>query len=381
MKSGKSTRIPHAFLAGMCAFSFTTPLEAQEFQNLGFGNAIEAMVITIDGEIEPGAGNRFEQWLNSDGADGFRVMLNSPGGDLVAAMQLGQVIRDHGYWTETGRVGYATTDTDGYRNLVEMPGECLDACALAFLGGVSRSKYSAASLGVHAFSRDLAQQGAALAATGTDTDQATMSSLSLAGSIVDYITRMGADARMFTVATSNATQAPRFFSEEDAEALNIATSDGFGPFVLTPEAGGLLASSSRIGPTHPYDLATGLTLFCQEGHPGEAWIRIETDMQGGDEAYLLDSANGMRLIVTQAAGQEQEFTIAQQDILADSGGPGETHRWFAKMGTAPIRAVLAADQIIAQIDVPRSSGGYGASHTLTETDRKMIRSAFMNCIP
>lgn len=57
---------------------------SQEVKTYITGNAIEAMFIYVNGEIEHGLVERLEK-MKKDGeiTDEFRIVLNSPGGNLV----------------------------------------------------------------------------------------------------------------------------------------------------------------------------------------------------------------------------------------------------------------------------------------------------------
>ena len=357
---------------------------AQQFQLHSFGNALEAVVITIDGEIEEGASERFRTWLETEPADGFRVRLNSPGGHLIEGILLGSIIREYGFWTEVGAVEYRSGPDagfpDGYIGPVETPGTCLSACALAFLGGEHRSPKAASKLGFHQFYGGFDAQELA----GLNSEEIHNRTLSdgqaISGIVIEYTISMGVDPRVFVEASQAGPSEMRFFTDEEAVNYNIVTPRGFAPLFLYPEEDGLLAVSTRNGPTHPYDRATGVAFFCQSGRPGEAWIRMETDMPGGLEAELLADVFEAHLGIRTSDGADVDFSIAPESILADSGGSRGTHRWFIKVLKQEIRALLQADELGISARVPRAAGGYGSYHKLSDNDRLMIRSAFMNCI-
>src|SRR5262245_16313159 len=86
--------------------------------------------ISIVGEIGP---NDFEQFkLKASPLVGKRmVALNSPGGNVFAALQIGEFIRLRGW-------------------LTFVFGECDSACALIWLAGTPRMMMSNAKVGFHA---------------------------------------------------------------------------------------------------------------------------------------------------------------------------------------------------------------------------------------
>lgn len=97
-------------------------------------------------------------------------------------------------------------------------GVCASACAYAFLGGVERTLDAQSQLGVHRFYReDAMAQPTEKLFTGEDLDitQRTMAAL------VVYVTSMGADARMLTLAASAGPDQMRWIDQEEARTLRV----------------------------------------------------------------------------------------------------------------------------------------------------------------
>ena len=86
--------------------------------------------IIAEGEIEPGDAARFRDFL--DGRDVSEVVLNSPGGSVGDALDIGRRIRDAGVATR-----------------MEPGAVCLSACPYVFAGGTKRIAPDNAMLGVH----------------------------------------------------------------------------------------------------------------------------------------------------------------------------------------------------------------------------------------
>ena len=89
------------------------------------------------GTITADTPGRFEEFLKTSDAKMTRnIQFHSPGGDLMAGLKLGEIIRKAGYNTSIGRAmpldGVMETYT--YKKAA-----CVAACAYAFLGGVTRS--------------------------------------------------------------------------------------------------------------------------------------------------------------------------------------------------------------------------------------------------
>lgn len=98
-------------------------------------------LIYLDGPIDPGATTRLEHLLVAENISQAVVFLNSPGGSLVTAMQLGRVVRAHAFDTRVG-----TRATDAVRATA---GTCHSACPFILAGGVRRSLESGSTIGLH----------------------------------------------------------------------------------------------------------------------------------------------------------------------------------------------------------------------------------------
>jgi hypothetical protein len=98
-------------------------------------------LIYLDGPIDPGAATRLELLIVDEGISRAIVYLNSPGGSLVTAMQLGRAVRAHAFDT---RVGTRTADAVG-----ATAGTCHSACPFILAGGVRRSLEDGSQIGLH----------------------------------------------------------------------------------------------------------------------------------------------------------------------------------------------------------------------------------------
>ena len=59
--------------------------------------------IYLDGIIDDGAAERFAEEITKNGVNQGDVFLNSPGGNLLAGMKLGRLIRKHGLITHIAK--------------------------------------------------------------------------------------------------------------------------------------------------------------------------------------------------------------------------------------------------------------------------------------
>jgi hypothetical protein len=108
--------------------------------------------IVADGEITAETPREFRRFLLSGKIQGgakLEVYLNSPGGNLIGAIQFGEAIREFGFEARVARsVPDGNASRDGEQPETDAPGHCYSACAFVFLGGKWRIAGDR-SLGVH----------------------------------------------------------------------------------------------------------------------------------------------------------------------------------------------------------------------------------------
>jgi hypothetical protein len=98
-------------------------------------------LIYLDGPVDPGAVSRVANLVLTEHITHALVYLNSPGGSLLTAMQLGRVLREHSFDT---RVGTRTADATR-----AAAGTCHSACPFILAGGVQRSLETGSAVGLH----------------------------------------------------------------------------------------------------------------------------------------------------------------------------------------------------------------------------------------
>jgi len=185
------------FYMAIFALYFQPFGHAQVIKNRATGNAIEAVFIIIDGTFEPGLANRFQRHVERNHFGGYRVVLNSNGGNLIEGIKLGKLIREYGFNTEIGTVDLS----DPYDEPKD--GICFSACALAFLGGEVRSIASAEQLGFHQFYTDGNISDAYNLSISEIHAKGISRAQIISGIIVNYMVEMGIDARVFTLASQS----------------------------------------------------------------------------------------------------------------------------------------------------------------------------------
>ncbi len=111
-------------------------------------HGISAEVISATGEITNSSADEFLAFLNEHVQDQQLrpvVLIHSPGGTVVGAMQLGMMFRKLGAAVIVAR----TVEEEGSDRAHVIPGACMSACVYAFMGGAKRVVPTVSRLGIH----------------------------------------------------------------------------------------------------------------------------------------------------------------------------------------------------------------------------------------
>jgi hypothetical protein len=182
-----------------------------------------AWTIFADGLIDPEAPVRFKAFIDRNKVPEHSLIhLNSPGGNLLAGMELGRLIRKNRYFIQVHKRGALESSSDSNRHKA-VPGVCLSACTLTYLGGVFRWLDPKSVYGVHRFSGSVN--------FGADAAQIASSI------VVQYIREMGADTDLFDEMTKAGKEEINVLSVERLAALGVVN-NGFERARWTIESGG-----------------------------------------------------------------------------------------------------------------------------------------------
>lgn len=347
---------------------------AQSIKEHFFGNSIEAGVIAIDGPMSVGLTDRLQAMIASEGVEARRVLLNSPGGSLLEGIRLGQLIRERGYSTEVGRLENDRTDHPMGKVLAR--GECLSACALAFLGGSHRQPESAPFLGFHQFHED----GAAYSGYQLSRSEVRAEGLShaqvVSGLVVSYMVEMGADARLFAASALAGPSNLIRLTTEEAVAYGVVTPRPFGAWALEPYGAGVVAISKRVVATGPHDLATLSAAFCRP--PAKPSLIVTVENPGGLSAN--DLAEYAMRVTTVPRSDAPELTATVSADQMQVFGRSKDLQIEVSLSDELKSAIAGADAFGFVLLAPRALGGYSVSHVLSNEDRAMIDAAFRLCI-
>lgn len=131
-------------------------------------------IVTVIGQINEGDSDQFSSVIQ--GYSKAIVVFDSPGGNLFAGLQIGQVIRTH---------EFATGVPDG--------ASCASACALAWLGGTRRYLQGSGEVGFHAAYREDSNGQKSESGVGNALVGAYLTRLGLSDDAIIYIEQADPD--------------------------------------------------------------------------------------------------------------------------------------------------------------------------------------------
>jgi len=150
------------------------------------------------GMIAPGSAETFAAEVNARGEYIKTIVLNSPGGSVADALEIGRLIRAKSFATE-----------------IEKDKVCVSSCPLVFAGGVKRTAGTNAIVGVHqVFAPDPAE------AVRHDTMSEAQR---VSARCQRYLADMGVDLKMWVYAMETPKDRLFVFSANELRELNIVT--------------------------------------------------------------------------------------------------------------------------------------------------------------
>lgn len=158
-------------------------------------------VLKAEGSIEPGTAARFAAELQARGEYVKTVSLNSPGGALDDAMEMGRLVHSRKLNTEVA---------DGAL--------CASSCPLFLAGGAKRLTGAKAAVGVHQF-----YAVATAAERQKGPAQAMSEAQATTARITRHLTEMGVDAALWLHALDTPPRRLYYFSAEELERYRLST--------------------------------------------------------------------------------------------------------------------------------------------------------------
>jgi hypothetical protein len=347
--------------------------------------------VYASGVIVSGTASAFTAFVQAHGvAPGGTVLLDSPGGLLDEGLKLGDAIRSAGLNTDVGVRGPGDDLRIGEKfgenadRLIhamgvdavppkKLPGSCLSACTMAFLGGVQRYFNQGSVYGVHRFSFP----GNSSEPGYVDAAQIT------SGIVVGYIEKMGVDPKLFTRLTEAGPNDIRIISQEELVALKVVTGRALKEewtFKSLPEGiyvtGTLVDDRGVSKMTFVCDRKTKKMVsvaYIPEGSNPDGDVNLAKLIasQSVDAGYFVD--NEIRRLMS---------TGRQVTIIPSQGKPGEHSEIEAIWGITPadIASITAAKDSTGFALLPATPGiFYGFRLSLGAQGREIIRNYATDC--
>ena len=188
-------------------FDFTEP--QTEFESL-FGGSF---LINIHGYISPGDDEKFLSFLRSvDPPPRTPVYIDSAGGNVEAAIEIGRLIRDHWFATHVGLyILDPNKPVDFFAPRKFIKGVCASAATLIYLGGKLRYMDPDSKFGVHRFSFK------------NPTPDDIGKSQILSSRIARYVSDMGVGPEFLELSSSTDHTSIDFVSHDKLRQLNVVT--------------------------------------------------------------------------------------------------------------------------------------------------------------
>ncbi|WP_375599016.1 hypothetical protein [Devosia sp. Naph2] len=161
-------------------------------------------VLRLTGTIDPGSAQRFEQEIVSRGEYVSTVLLDSPGGSVDDALEMGRQILEHGLNTQV---------PDGAL--------CASSCPIVFASGTEREAGRDAAIGVH--------QIYAAALSATPIDALSVAGVAMADAqmataqITRHLGQTGVDPGLWLHALETPPDRLYYFSPEEMERYALVT--------------------------------------------------------------------------------------------------------------------------------------------------------------
>ncbi|MCQ0987379.1 COG3904 family protein [Jiella marina] len=242
------------------------------------GNCDQCEWIAATGVIEPDTAEKFAAQFG--GTTFGTVVLDSPGGNLKAAVELGRLIRKSNLKT----VVAASEVRPGTTFYEQKPGHCLSACAFTVLGGVERDVSPGSKVGVHQFFNSEGLFDPTEKAY-TPLDFSELQRIS--ADILQYVVDMGAEAGFMTLVGRNAPRTMHILSEDELVDLRVSWDpNAFTPWTIEMDGEGLIAVSRSRDETRRE------VVFCLRGRgqfmmtqwPADEWGYLATVIE--DQSHL-----------------------------------------------------------------------------------------------
>ncbi|WHS57608.1 MULTISPECIES: hypothetical protein [Pseudomonas] len=313
-----------------------TPARVKTFTQGGFKQ------IFVDGYIHKATVDSVSEAMQPVTTQYGMVVFNSAGGDLIAAQELGQLIRDHGFATQIGKL---TENQDQVAR-----GVCESACPIAFIGGKFRLlDTDTGHLGVHRFY--LAKQGRWAADSKL---------LFTAGrDLREYIKAMGVSDEFFTLIMATPADRIQAVGKHASYDWNLSTGGEFTTWNLAPDG-------SLVGLGETSTGGMGITLACREGKPSlsakfKPWFPPATLLNYDTHNVTVDNDRYPVTEATASYDKQSGFITFQAGVTREA-----------------IKAIARADRVGYSLSYDRGPGEYSRSLVI-DGQAKSLAETFESC--
>lgn len=376
----------HAAIANpLFDYDANAPMIFREGFNGGNCNGCEWII--AEGTIQQNTPEVFRKFLEVKKAKGV-VRFNSPGGNLLAGLKLGEMIRSAGLFTAVGKTIGEQSSFDADTIQEKMPdsavyktpdGICASACVYAFIGGVTRFA-SKSKIGIHQF-YDGKALNEPLAKTASAIDRSV--DQLLAGLLLEYVMRMGVDARLISLASSVPPwEDMKWLSGQELLDLKIDNSET----VFTPISVEPFGSSGSYVETVSRSVYYSFRhrVYCK-GNAGTAYIAFLSSPTTQDASFLKDSIGqilGQASVVLIRGNAERVFPIRLAALEASKNASQAVQASALVVG-ATMADIQASDRVELRSDSlsrPLGNLAFWLSFDLAG-DKRKIGIASRACLP
>lgn len=289
-----------------------------------------------------------------DTSDIENILLESPGGNLTAGMELGRIIRNSGLGTQIGGFPWRQEES-------EFADLCASACAYAFLGGSVREVAGDGKLGFHGFFLSEKSDQLILA------NQVLGKAQAIASDIVLYVVEMGVDARIFADASIIASGDMLFPTAETMLQYSITTPERYSHFSIDPYKNGIVAFSKKLIPLQVYDENKQLTAYCKDGTP---YLLYTSRLDGLPIA-------GLSIYLKEESDDAISIDKSNVQVVGNDGGASIKVRITRKIADK----IQSSKYFYSSYNLAPAEGGeHQFELRLNAQDRKFLKAAFRLCI-
>lgn len=278
--------------------------------------------IYVEGPIAETTLAGLRQIVDQQGLATARVLFDSEGGDLLAAIEIGRFLRERGFVTEVAGFSGAWGR--------HRPAVCHSACAVAYVGGRYRYLDPASRIGVHQFATPREEGTATLR-------QVEQEAQSVAARLVDYLRDMGVDVALFGRMSRRPHEDIEYLGRSDLLRLGVVNDGRMAPqwrLAIDGDAVVLSGRQERI------DNAASVTLRC--GDPLVVDFATEGYAPGWKAAV---ESGGARWILGGAS-----FAVDGGSLAAPASIEGGRFRLGVRATAAQAALLPAANSIGLEID-------------------------------